>query len=70
MLGARVTIMGTEQTGTVLGPRESPLDDFPGPSVEHAQLSGEPGDRAVVRRLPDQYLWTHRRFKTRPPGAP
>ena len=22
-----------------------------------------------VRRLPDQYLWTHRRFKTRPPGA-
>jgi lauroyl/myristoyl acyltransferase len=23
-----------------------------------------------VRRLPDQYLWMHRRFKTRPPGAP
>ncbi len=22
----------------------------------------------VVRECPDQYLWTHRRFKTRPPG--
>jgi KDO2-lipid IV(A) lauroyltransferase len=25
---------------------------------------------AVVRRHPEQYLWVHRRFKTRPPGAP
>lgn len=25
---------------------------------------------AVVRRHPAQYLWVHRRFKTRPPGAP
>ncbi len=24
---------------------------------------------AVVRRHPEQYLWVHRRFKTRPPGA-
>lgn len=23
-----------------------------------------------IRRLPDQYLWTHRRFKTRPEGEP
>ena len=22
-----------------------------------------------VLRMPEQYLWTHRRFKTRPPGA-
>mgnify|MGYP006194702249 CR=1 FL=1 len=22
-----------------------------------------------VRRLPEQYLWVHRRFKTRPAGA-
>ena len=21
-----------------------------------------------VRRIPEQYLWVHRRFKTRPPG--
>lgn len=25
---------------------------------------------AVVRRHPEQYLWMHRRFKTRPPGEP
>ena len=25
---------------------------------------------AVVRRHPAQYLWVHRRFKTRPPGEP
>ena len=25
---------------------------------------------AVVRRAPSQYLWVHRRFKTRPPGEP
>jgi KDO2-lipid IV(A) lauroyltransferase len=23
-----------------------------------------------ARRLPDQYLWTHKRFKTRPAGQP
>jgi KDO2-lipid IV(A) lauroyltransferase len=23
---------------------------------------------AVVRECPGQYLWAHRRFKTRPPG--
>ena len=25
---------------------------------------------AEVRRLPAQYLWVHRRFKTRPADAP
>ncbi|MBP8097682.1 MAG: hypothetical protein KAY03_00045, partial [Arenimonas sp.] len=24
----------------------------------------------VVRQHPEQYLWVHKRFKTRPPGAP
>ena len=23
-----------------------------------------------VRRMPAQYFWVHKRFKTRPPGAP
>jgi KDO2-lipid IV(A) lauroyltransferase len=25
---------------------------------------------ARIREMPEQYLWTHRRFKTRPPGFP
>jgi Kdo2-lipid IVA lauroyltransferase/acyltransferase len=23
-----------------------------------------------IRRNPEQYLWVHKRFKTRPPGEP
>ena len=30
----------------------------------HAQLEG------VIREYPDQWLWMHRRWKTRPPGEP
>ena len=42
-------------------------------------LEGEPAQSAaiymheleqVVREHPEQYLWVHRRFKTRPPGEP
>jgi len=46
------------------------LEDFPGsdPSQDtdriNAMLEG------WVREVPDQYLWVHRRFKTRPPGSP
>jgi len=42
--------------------------DFPGESIEddtrrmNAFIEGE------VRRLPEQYFWLHKRFKTRPPG--
>jgi len=25
---------------------------------------------AAISKHPDQYLWVHRRFKTRPPGEP
>jgi KDO2-lipid IV(A) lauroyltransferase len=47
---------------------EPPWADFPGESVEAdtARMNGE--IERWVNRMPDQYMWTHRRFKTRPPG--
>jgi Kdo2-lipid IVA lauroyltransferase/acyltransferase len=71
MIGARVMMMVTEQTpdGYVLHV-EPPWDNFPGASVEEDTERMNREIERWVRRLPDQYLWTHRRFKTRPPGAP
>ena len=49
---------------------EEPWGDFPTDSVE---ADTERMNRAIERwvlKMPDQYLWTHRRFKTRPPGEP
>ena len=69
--GAKVVMSVTEMTddGYVLH-FEAPWRDFPGASVED---DTERMNREVERwvlRLPDQYLWTHKRFKTRPPGSP
>jgi KDO2-lipid IV(A) lauroyltransferase len=69
-LGARVVMTVTEQTeaGYVLHV-EAPWRDFPGASVEEDTSRMNREIERWVLRLPDQYLWTHRRFKTRPPGA-
>lgn len=70
-VGARVMMAVTEQTpkGYVvhLG---APWADFPGVSVEEDTARMNREIERWVLRMPDQYLWTHRRFKTRPPGAP
>jgi KDO2-lipid IV(A) lauroyltransferase len=71
MIGARVVMTVTELTsdGYVLHV-EAPWEDFPGSTVEEDTARMNREIERWVRRLPDQYLWTHRRFKTRPPGAP
>lgn len=45
-----------------------PWQDFPSDDVEAdiARMNRE--IEAVVRTMPEQYYWVHRRFKTRPPG--
>jgi KDO2-lipid IV(A) lauroyltransferase len=49
---------------------EPALEGFPGgDEVADATLVNESIERNV-RRQPDQYMWTHQRFKTRPPGEP
>lgn len=44
------------------------LDHFPGtdPQADAARVNRLIED--VIREVPEQYLWVHRRFKTRPPG--
>jgi KDO2-lipid IV(A) lauroyltransferase len=46
------------------------IDDFPGESVEAdtRRINALLEDR--IREQPGQYLWVHRRFKTRPPDEP
>ena len=47
-----------------------PLADFPGDSEEADCLRINQWIEQAVRQCPEQYLWAHRRFKTRPEGAP
>ena len=43
-------------------------DDYPGASVEADTLRMNQYIEEQVRRMPEQYFWLHKRFKTRPPG--
>ncbi|MCU1728482.1 lipid A biosynthesis lauroyl acyltransferase [Pseudomonas sp. 7P_10.2_Bac1] len=47
-----------------------PLSDFPGESDEADCLRINQWVERAIRECPEQYLWAHRRFKTRPPGEP
>lgn len=71
LTGARVITAATEMTadGYVLH-IEPPWQDFPGPSIEEDTARMNREIERWVRRFPDQYLWSHKRFKTRPPGEP
>lgn len=48
----------------------APLSDFPGESDEADCLRINQWAERAIRECPEQYLWAHRRFKTRPPGEP
>lgn len=47
-----------------------PLENFPGESVEDDILRINQIIEARIREQPGEYLWVHRRFKTRPEGEP
>jgi KDO2-lipid IV(A) lauroyltransferase len=46
------------------------LEHFPGASLDQDLLRINKLIEERVREQPEQYLWVHRRFKTRPPGVP
>ena len=48
----------------------APLEDFPGESEEVDALRINQWIEQALRECPEQYLWAHRRFKSRPPGMP
>lgn len=47
---------------------EAAWSDFPGESVEEDTRRMNAFIEEQVRRMPEQYFWLHKRFKTRPPG--
>lgn len=47
-----------------------PWPDFPTADAVADAAAMNRWIEAEIRRLPAQYLWVHKRFKTRPPGAP
>jgi Kdo2-lipid IVA lauroyltransferase/acyltransferase len=70
MAGAKVVLCVTEMTpdGYVFH-IEPPLEGYPSGDVEADTARMNAEIERWARRLPDQYLWTHKRFKTRPAGA-
>jgi KDO2-lipid IV(A) lauroyltransferase len=47
-----------------------PFEDFPGTDMLAATRRMNAFIEERVREIPAEYLWTHKRFKTRPPGQP
>lgn len=47
-----------------------PWESFPGASVEADTELMNRFIESQVLRMPEQYFWLHKRFKTRPPGEP
>ena len=48
---------------------EAPLDNFPSADEVADSARVNAFIERMVREAPSQYLWMHKRFKTRPPGA-
>ena len=69
MTGAAVVPVITRMTGTgyVIG-IGAPWNDFPGPSIEADTRRMNAYIEQEVLKMPEQYFWLHKRFKTRPPG--
>ena len=43
-------------------------EDFPGESIEADTRRMNAFIESEVLKMPEQYFWLHKRFKTRPPG--
>lgn len=69
--GARVVMAVSEMTADGYKLHlEAPWADFPSGDVQADTARMNREIERWVLSMPDQYLWTHRRFKSRPEGAP
>lgn len=70
--GARVALVKSYRTsdGHVAVEVGEFLDDFPGDDLVADTTRVNQIIESAIREHPGQYLWAHRRFKTRPEGAP
>ena len=67
--GARVVACITRQVADGYEVEVTPpWDNFPGASVEADTEMVNRFIESQVLRMPEQYFWLHKRFKTRPPG--
>ena len=48
----------------------APLEDFPSADATADTARSMAVIEAAIRRAPEQYLWVHKRFKSRPDGGP
>lgn len=58
-----------EADGSYVLRLEAPLANFPSDDAEADTACVNRAIEAMVREAPAQYLWLHKRFKTRPPGS-
>lgn len=69
--GAVVIPLVTQMTDTGYVARFYPAwEDYPGEDLEAATRRMNAFIEERVCEMPEQYLWSHKRFKTRPPGEP
>lgn len=71
MTGAAVVPFVTRMTATGYVAQAYPAwTDFPGEDLVEATRRMNAFIEERVLEMPEQYLWSHKRFKTRPPGEP
>lgn len=71
LTGARVLPFVTRMTPEgYVGTFHPAWEDYPGDDINAATRRMNAFIEDCVRQMPAQYLWTHKRFKTRPPGEP
>lgn len=69
MAGAKVLpIIARMEAGGYVIRIEPPWEGFPGESIEADTRRMNACIEAEVLKMPEQYFWLHKRFKTRPPG--